>query len=327
MRGSGPRGGFFEGVGGAFPPVIKWLLILNIAIFVLQLLLTRPMQLRDVRERLPSEVVEELEGLSPEESRRLERTPIGFGQRLSYVQEWFELDVPRAVFGGQVWRFVTYAFCHDREESFPWHLVINMWVLWLFGPAIERMYGSREFLWFYLASSVVAGAGYIALALAFPSGPVIGASGAVMAVFAVFGWHFPRHTILIFFVIPVEVRWLVAAFAVFGLLPVLRQIGGEEPMDRVAHSAHLGGLAFGLLYAKYGLRLDDFVSRLRLPRRGWASRARTRRKIRLYEPPRREDLEKQVDAILQKIHDHGEASLSDEERTLLREASRRYKSR
>lgn len=325
MRGSGPRGGFFEGVGGAFPPVIKWLLILNIAIFVLQLLLTRPMQWRDVRERLPSEVVEELEGLSPEESRRLERTPIGFGQRLSYVQEWFELDVQRAVFGGQIWRFVTYAFCHDRGGV--WHILINMWVLWLFGPTLERMYGSREFLWFYLAAAVVSGIAFVLLALLFPSGPAIGASGAVIATLMLFAWHYPRHTILIFFVIPVEVRWLVAAYAIFDLVPVLRQLGGDETGDGIAHSAHLGGLAFGLLYGKYGLRLDDFVSRLRLPRRGWGSRARTRRKIRLYEPPRREDLEKQVDAILQKIHDHGEASLTDEERTLLREASRRYKSR
>ena len=83
--------------------------------------------------------------------------------------------------------------------------------------------------------------------------PAIGASGAVIAVFMLFAWHFPRHTILVFFVIPVEVRWLVIAYAIYDLFPVLRQIGGDVVGDGVAHSAHLGGLAFGLFYACLGL--------------------------------------------------------------------------
>lgn len=324
----GAGGGFFEGggYGGGIPPVLKWLLIVNAVVFVLQLVVTRPFGFADLRDALDPQAAEQLEQLPEAEREELARryARAHGRERVSIVQEWLALDPDQALFRGQIWRFVTYAFCHDRTG--PWHILVNLWILWIFGPSMERMYGSREFLWFYLTAAVVAALVYLGLASLFGDrGALIGASGAVVATLMLFAVHYPRHTIYLFFVIPVEVRWLVLLYVVFELHPVLLQLGGERPMGNVAHSAHLGGLAFGYLYWRYRLRLDETLGRFRLPR--LRRRPRARRQIRLYEPPRREDLDRQVDALLQKIHEHGEASLTDEERALLREASRRYKSR
>ena len=316
-------GGFGASMGGlGLPPVCKWLVIANIAVFVLQLVWTRPVRFSDLTgwTHFP-EVREAIEELPPEERQRVERSlSSAVGRRISVVQDWLELDPDKAVFGGQIWRLLTYAFCHDRGS--PWHIIINMWVLWMFAPTLERMYGSREFLAFYITAAFIAAAAYLGLAFAVDqTAPMIGASGAVLAAFVLFAWHYPNHTILLFFVFPIEVRWLVLAYAIFDLMPVLRQIGGEPVYDGVAHAAHLGGLAFGFLYGKNNLQLSGALRGMRMPS---MKRYMRRRNLRLYEPPR-EDLEMQVDRILQKIHEHGEASLSESERAVLKEASQRYK--
>lgn len=316
--------------GFGLPPVCKWLIIANIAVFVLQLLWRAPVI--DYPSDLTIEQYHErLQDATPEERQRFERRLHRARQfwlestpREPVVQQWFELDPQRTLFHGQVWRLLTYAFCHDYHS--PWHILMNMWVLWMFGPALERMYGSREFLWFYLVAAVVAALAFVGLAFAFGQyAAAIGASGAVLAVFTLFAWHFPRHTILVFFVIPVEIRWLLLFYLIFDLHPVLQQIGGGGRSDGVAHSAHLGGMAFGFLYAKYHLRLSRFTADLRLPqfRTRWRQRQQART-IRIYQPPP-ENLDEQVDRILQKIHDHGEPSLTDDERALLKQASQRYK--
>lgn len=239
---------------------------------------------------------------------------------------------PVAVFHGQVWRLVTYAFCHDYH-GLPFHILFNMLFLYWFGATLERMYGTREFVLFYFAGALVSGAANLALSFALrDSTPAIGASGAVMAVVMLYAIHFPRDE-MYFFLFRVQIRFLVLFYVVVDLLPVLQAVGGEGRSDNVAHMAHLGGLAFGYLYYHFGLRLD----------RGWASlkrlrapRIRMKRRpesIRLFEPEdrevpredRSENLDVKVDAILAKIQAHGEASLTDQERDILRRASQRYK--
>jgi len=90
------------------------------------------------------------------------------------------------------WRLLTYAFCHD--PSYLGHIVFNMIGLWIFGSVVEDMLGSREFLWFYLTAAFAAALVYIGLQLAIgtPS-PMLGASGATMAVLMIFALHFPRQ--------------------------------------------------------------------------------------------------------------------------------------
>jgi hypothetical protein len=115
---------------------------------------------------------------------------------------------------------------------------------------------------------------------------------------------------------------------IFDLHPVLLALAGTPLPTGIAHAAHLGGLAFGYIYWRQGLRLEKYWERL--PRIRWDRLVGPRRKIRLFVPPKEpvssEDEEK-LDAVLQKILKQGEASLSDEDREVLRSASERYRKR
>lgn len=238
---------------------------------------------------------------------------------------------PVAILHGQVWRVVTYAFCHDTR-GFPFHILFNMLFLYWFGATLERMYGTREFVLFYFAGALVSGAANLGLSILLRDAtPAIGASGAVMAVVMLYAVHFPRDE-MYFLLFRVQVRFVVLFYVVVDLLPVLQALGGEGRTDNVAHMAHLGGLAFGYLYHYFGLRLDRGFRSLkgfRAPRIRMRSRPES---IRLFEPEQREEredrnenLDGKVDAILAKIQAQGEASLTDQEREILKRASQRYK--
>lgn len=245
-------------------------------------------------------------------------------QRDFNVSELLLLD-PFAIFEHwQVWRLLTYAFCHD--PSGIWHILFNMLFLWWFGSTLESMYGSREFLRFYLKAAILAALCYIGLGLVIDQlNPMLGASGAVMAVLMLYALYFPRQKILLFFILPLEIRWLVLGYVIFDLFPVLQSLGGAVPMGNVAHAAHLGGLLYGFLYKRFDLRSGQLLSRLRMRK---PSRILSpRRRVRIYKEPEPDDLEKRVDEILAKISSQGEASLTDEERRTLVDAGRRYQRR
>src|SRR5262245_24487411 len=132
--------------------------------------------------------------------------------RRHWLTDTFLLD-PDKVLGGQVWRLVTYAFLHDPNGVA--HILFNMLCLGFFGATVERVYGSKEFLAFYLTSAVLAGVGYMVLGLAgvTPDGRALGASGAVTAVMVVFALHFPHQTVWLFLILPIPV-WLLVVFQV-----------------------------------------------------------------------------------------------------------------
>jgi membrane associated rhomboid family serine protease len=287
---------------GSVAPVCKYLLIITIAVFVLQLF-TAP-QVGAV------------------------------GERYDLVQKWLQLDGTKVIGQGQVWRLVTCAFCHSRKKIF--HIVFNMLFLFWFGRTLERMYGSREFLLFYITAALMASLAYIGLDLITGENvPMIGASGAVMGVMMLYAIHFPRQQILLFFVIPLEIRWLVLFYVIFDLYPVLLELSGSgaalEPSGKeqsggVAHAAHLGGLAFGFVYWRWHLRLEKFWLSLRALR--FDRLFGSRRGIRLHQPSRegkQKSMDAKVDRILEKIHAEGEASLTARERQVLMKASQQYK--
>jgi membrane associated rhomboid family serine protease len=255
------------------------------------------------------------------------------------VTGWFDLS-PEDVFERfQVWRLLTSAFCHHPDAVL--HLVFNMFGLWIFGSMIESIYGSREFVRFYLTAAFVSAVGYLGvekiMSLVAEGHQIhheLGASGAVMGVMMLCATYYPRMTIMIMFVIPVELRWLVGIYIVYDLLPILRQLGGAQVLDHVAHATHLAGLLYGFLYKKYDLRFSRLLADFYWP--GWKKAVRTAtarkpRNVKLYSPPdepvARGDLDRRVDEILAKITAHGEASLTDAERNTLKEASQRYKKR
>lgn len=249
-----------------------------------------------------------------------------------HFAEWLQLSTDDTLSKGQLWRLVTYAFCHDTEN--PLHIVFNLLCLWFFGRTLQDRLGNREFVAFYLFAAVVAGLSFLGLHAGFlrERAFAMGASGAVMAVMAVFAmWH-PRQQVYLMGLLPIEIRWLVMAYVVIDTLPIWAALSGKPGHDGVAHAAHLGGLLFGFVYHIFELRLSNWLSVRRVPA-WWRDRER-KKSVRLYshddeaaESPPENDLDEKVDEILRKIHEHGEASLSERERRLLAEASRRYRER
>jgi len=287
------RPGFSAGGGW---DVIVWLIVVNIAAFIVQLIWTRDTE---------------------------------FGFRDSIITEWFALE-PRKVIRGQIWRLFTYDFLHSINDI--WHIVFNMYVLFIAGRKLLTLQTSREFLLFYLTAGLLSGVAFAVWQLLLGrDASAIGASGAVAAVMLLYALHWPREVWMIFGIIPIPVIVIVILSAIFDLYPVLWELGQGRPLGNVAHVAHLGGMVFALLYFTQNWRLEPLLSRwdgLSLRR---MFRPRTR--LRVHRPtddvvdvdPR--ELQARVDNLLEKIHQHGEASLSDSEREVLNTASRILRNR
>src|SRR3972149_3912126 len=134
---------------------------------------------------------------------------------------------------------------------FPLHLFWNMLGLWMFGSALERDWGGRRFLRYYLLTGVGAGLLNVAVSLLWggPAAtvPTLGASGSVLGVLLAFGVLYPNAPILIMFVLPVPARIVVI---VYGALTVLMVMKG--PGAGISHISHLGGMLIGLGYLRGG---------------------------------------------------------------------------
>jgi membrane associated rhomboid family serine protease len=259
-------------------------------------------------------------------------------QRL--LESWLQLGLPQ-VLHGQIWRLTTYDFLHETGDAFPWHLLFNMWLLWIAGGRVENTLGKREFLAFYLLAGVVSGIVFLIWsAVTHSSVPVIGASGAAIAVMIVYAMHWPHDRWYIWGVLPIPVMVLALLAVAQDLLPMLSEISGRGSRDLVAHSAHIGGMLFGFLYVSLRWRITDW-----LPSGRPASRRSSRRARPFRNPLRRRpeltlhveepdeptgvppEVEVRLDSLLEKITRQGEASLTAEERHFLAEASRRYRNR
>ncbi len=142
-----------------------------------------------------------------------------------------------------VWQVLTYALLHGD----PVHLFFNMLGLWMFGSEIERLWGSKRYLHFVVAS--VFSAAVVQLlwaALTTHNQPTVGASGALFGLLLAFGMIFPNRIIMpLFPPIPMKAKVFVA---VFGGLELLFGLGGASG---VAHFAHLGGMLGGFLMIQY----------------------------------------------------------------------------
>jgi membrane associated rhomboid family serine protease len=145
----------------------------------------------------------------------------------------------------ELWQLVTYAFLHG---SFT-HIFFNMLALYMFGGEIERLFGSRFYLWYYLASVVAAAICHLIVTslMGSPPIPMVGASGGVYGLLLAFGVYFPhRRIVLLIPPIPMPARVFVIVFAVVELLLGVFQYG-----TGVAHFAHLGGMLGGFLMIQY----------------------------------------------------------------------------
>lgn len=140
-------------------------------------------------------------------------------------------------FGEVWWRALSYAFVHAGLL----HLAFNLYTLWIFGPRLEHVWGARSFALFYLWCAI---GGAALHALLGGGAAMVGASAAVYGVMAAYAMHWPREEVYLFGVLPMRVATMVGIFVAFDLVRGLT--GGSG----VAYFAHLGGVAFALLYLK-----------------------------------------------------------------------------
>ena len=231
---------------------------------------------------------------------------------------------------GEVWRLVTAAFLHSTLT--PWHIIMNMFVLYWAGNEVEDLRGSREFLMFYLVATIFSSVVYTATMLPLPIPHVaVGASGAVTAVLVLFACHYPNRTLLLMFVIPIPAWLLVVLLVGHDLLSWMGQTGSQ-----IAVTAHLGGALFGFLYYKFHWQLSGIFSGLT----AWKKK-RARPPLRIYredEPAAvvarvpaeheiDEHFEAKLDAVLEKMNLVGKDNLTESEKEILLRASEIYRRR
>ncbi len=238
--------------------------------------------------------------------------------RDSSVESWLRMDVESVLSRGQVWRLATYACCHNRANI--WHIAMNLMMLYFAGQMVLSVMSEREFRWFYAASAVFAGIVSLVFCRFFlPQAQILGASGAVLSVLTVAALHYPRREVLLMGILPLQMRWLLLLYVAMDLLPLL---SGSWRQSQTAHTAHLGGVLFGFLYVRQNMNFSRWLEEF--PRR--VGRPRKNRNLKLFAPPAPESsLSDQVDAILQKISEQGEASLTAKERQILTQASRQLR--
>jgi membrane associated rhomboid family serine protease len=227
------------------------------------------------------------------------------------------------------WTIVGYMFAHGGF----WHLFWNMLGLFFFGPPLESRWGSREFLKFYF----ICGMGGAALSFLFAfNAPIIGASAAVYGVMLAFAMNWPDAPIYIWGILPVKAKYLVGVLAVFSVMSMMGSGG-----DNIAHAAHLGGFAAAFVYLRLsgpGGALGNVRKMMQKQKMRVVPEEQKQQRtpaVRTGPPPgsarRRgvsgdeDKLLDELDRVLEKISSQGMSSLSAEERRLLDEVSRRYK--
>lgn len=222
------------------------------------------------------------------------------------------------------WQLLSYGFAHSTRDSM--HIFWNMFGLWVFGRQIEEVYGPKELLRIYLVSMLLGGLMWATRAqFSGEAGRLVGASGAVTAVTLLFCINFPKQTILLMMVLPVP-AWVVGVLIIAGDLIGMR-VSGEN----VAFDVHLVGAAFAIAYYKFGWNLGRWTPSFSIPIKRLNPFSRQPR-LRVHRPTVEdqddfEQLEAQADRLLEKVNQNGVDSLTDREREVLENYSRRMRNK
>jgi len=307
-----PRGTYRPGGFGGFsllPPVIKKILIINVAVFLIQMIFDN----------------------------------LRFGEYPGWyvLNRYFALnpivgiDQSGQAFNFQIWQIFTYQFMHGGFS----HLFFNMFMLWMFGMEIENQMGSKKFLFYYLLTGVGAAIFQLFLAPIFSAGlaPTIGASGAVFGVMIAFAMFYPDRLIFLYFLIPVKAKYLIA----FLVLIEFMAVGN---MSIIAHLAHVGGAVTGFIFIimdrKNHYNIDALFDKIKMPsgfsaksdgiRRSMSGMGFGKKNINDAEfydikDDKKNSInidQKRIDEILDKISESGYENLTEEEKRILFEASK-----
>ena len=200
-----------------FPPIVKNLIIINVLVWVAQL------------------IYDQSDGmLTMWLTQKLALFPIGHPEFKPY-------------------QIATHMFAHasyDAITPFQYHIVFfhilfNMFGLYMFGRILENVWGPKRFLFFYLACGVGAAAAHLLMQYLMGGyASAVGASGAIMGIFVAFAYLFPNTELLIMFIpIPVKAKWVCLVYILIDLFAGFGQMQG----DNVAHFAHLGGALTGFI--------------------------------------------------------------------------------
>ena len=243
------------------------------------------------------------------------------------------------------WKIFTYMFVHTG----PVHLGLNMYMLWLFGRRVEQVWTPGGFARYYIWCGL---GGWLFHLLVSRDGQLVGASAAVYGVMLAYAIRWPDDEVLLFGIVPMKVKWLVASYVAIDLVRgILTMSGGSS----VAYFAHLGGLAFGWLYLRTPSaqsidRLRQRVSQLpdvpdetprAIPRSMPRTRERgneideivakskavvTKRQPAVQSPAKaRGKRSEALNLVLDKISEQGLDSLTSDERRLLEDMSRQLR--
>lgn len=268
----GGASSFGRGLGGK--PMVTYLLVINCAIFLVDAML-------------------------------------GGGTRVGatrYLSVWGNFNVDQAVEGFQAWRLVTYQFLH--ADFF--HLLFNMIGLYFFGPMMERWWGSKRFLAFYLLCGVCGALPMVALGYAdvIPiQAGLVGASGALYGILIGAATLFPNQRVqLMIPPIPMSLRTMALVFLGLSFFSAL--IGNNDG----GNAAHLAGAALGFLLVKSPglLNWADRFSAQAI--QDGYTKGRYEKKLKKEQASREE-----VDRILAKVSDKGLQSLSSREKKILQQ--------
>jgi membrane associated rhomboid family serine protease len=242
-------------------PVVKWLLIINTAIFLVG-------------------------GLIPR---------VG-----SFLFDWFSIDPRSWLTAIEPWRLVSYQFLHANT----WHIVFNMIALFFLGPTLEKHWGSRRFILFYLGCGVAAGLSFLLLMAIGVVGaaPLVGASGAILGVLAACAILFPQFIVFLV-IIPMPIRVFAVVMTLVYVMSLI-----SNGSNAGGNAAHLGGMAAGAAYILLLPRLERI--KLRIHSQSWEKRMEESRKLRF-----------EVDRILAKVHRFGLHSLTAREKRTLKKAT------
>lgn len=256
-------------------PVVKWLLIVNITVYFIDMLFFK-----------------------------------------WFITNWGHFSVDTAVYGGQVWRFLTFQFLHDPHSLM--HLLVNSVALFFFGHYVERWWGSRRFLVFYLASGM-AGAFLYTILLIIPGlipsseswRPMVGASAGIYAILVAVAIIAPNLKVLLYFFIPMSIRTLAIV-----ALCIATYVAFTNGNNAGGEAAHLGGAILGFVFMKFPFLLNFVGERGKKGRRVVDAQVVHERKLRPKISISLEDSE--IDRILDKVNREGLQSLTEEERDVLR---------
>jgi membrane associated rhomboid family serine protease len=256
---------------------------------------------------------------------------------------WFGFDL--GSLPSRWWTPITYMFVHVGV----WHVLANMYGLYLFGPRLEQTLGSKKFAWFY----VFCGLGGVVFQMLFiRTGGLVGASAAVFGVMTAYAMQWPDDEIYLMFVLPMRVRTLVVGLFVFNLVMGVVATG-DGGGTNIAYFAHVGGVIAAYAYIRMAAStgIDQVRQRVaslpdadeppraiprNLPRRergdevddivAKSKAIAAKRAVTLAPSSRRREAKAdELNRVLDKISETGIESLTGDERKVLEEMSRRLR--